>query len=175
MPSSLHRRTTPQLHYVVRCHNDPSYGVPTEEGYYKKLGDAFCALCPKGAEPIKISVDCANGVGAPKFVALAAPLTELLNATIVNDGSTGVLNEGCGADYVKTNQKAPSGMDFGVGELCASFDGDADRLMFFFKTESGAITILDGDRIAILCALFLNEKLAAAKLTEIKLGVVQTA
>lgn len=37
--------TTPQLHYLVKAYNtqgtnDP-YGEPTEEGYYKKLADAF--------------------------------------------------------------------------------------------------------------------------------------
>lgn len=37
--------TTPQLHYLVRCHNTKdtpgAYGEPTEEGYYDKLVVAF--------------------------------------------------------------------------------------------------------------------------------------
>lgn len=37
--------TTPQLHFVVRCKNDPSYGVATIEGYNMKLAKAFRALC----------------------------------------------------------------------------------------------------------------------------------
>jgi len=37
------------------------------------------------------------------------------------------------------------------------------------------VTILDGDRIAILCALFLNDLLSASGLKHLKLGVVQTA
>ena len=45
-------------------------------------------------------------------------------------GTTGRLNDGCGADHVKTTQSAPKGMGtFEPNELCASFDGDADRLM----------------------------------------------
>ncbi len=36
--------TTPQLHFVVRCTNDPSYGTPTVEGYNKKLSEAFVKL-----------------------------------------------------------------------------------------------------------------------------------
>ncbi|KHJ89135.1 phosphoglucomutase/phosphomannomutase, alpha/beta/alpha domain I, partial [Oesophagostomum dentatum] len=36
--------TTPQLHYVVRCKNDPSFGEPREIGYYVRLTDAFKEL-----------------------------------------------------------------------------------------------------------------------------------
>lgn len=40
-------KTTPMLHYLVRCINTAgtpeSYGEPTEEGYYKKLAEAFKA------------------------------------------------------------------------------------------------------------------------------------
>ena len=39
----------------------------------------------------------------------------------------------CGADYVKTGQKAPEGMSYGQGEKCVSFDGDADRIVYFYK------------------------------------------
>lgn len=38
-------KTTPMLHYLVRCINtadtSDAYGEPTEEGYYKKLTSAF--------------------------------------------------------------------------------------------------------------------------------------
>ena len=34
--------STPQLHYMVRCHNTNSaYGQPNEEGYFNKLSNAF--------------------------------------------------------------------------------------------------------------------------------------
>lgn len=36
--------TTPQLHYVVRCQNDPGYGSPTEAGYYAKVHNALAGL-----------------------------------------------------------------------------------------------------------------------------------
>lgn len=49
--------------------------------------------------------------------------------------NAGVLNENCGADHVKTTQSAAQGMVFADGDQCASFDGDADRLMFFFTQE----------------------------------------
>lgn len=40
-------KTTPMLHYLVRCINtagtSDAYGEPTEEGYYNKLTNAFAA------------------------------------------------------------------------------------------------------------------------------------
>ena len=36
---------------------------------------------------------------------------------------------------MKTSQVAPEGMEFNVGERCASFDGDADRIVYFYKTS----------------------------------------
>ena len=45
--SSYHLKgllTTPQLHFLVRCHNDPTYGTPTEDGYNTKMATAFLAL-----------------------------------------------------------------------------------------------------------------------------------
>lgn len=40
-------KTTPMLHYLVRCINtagtSDAYGEPTEEGYYNKLTAAFSA------------------------------------------------------------------------------------------------------------------------------------
>ena len=77
----------------------------------------------------------------------------VLNIEIINDGTSGVLNQNvsscqtcltsfsdlwqCGADYVKTGQKPPQGMTMSEGEKCVSFDGDADRIVYFYK-NSGA-------------------------------------
>ena len=37
--------STPQLHFMVRCHNtDSRYGTATQDGYYKKLASAFISL-----------------------------------------------------------------------------------------------------------------------------------
>ena len=46
----------------------------------------------------------------------------------------------CGADFVKGQQAPPQGIQNEVGERCASFDGDADRIVYFYKDEGeGAI------------------------------------
>lgn len=57
-----------------------------------------------------LTVDCANGVGAAKLQELAKHVSSKLRIHVANDGTTGRLNENCGADYVKINQKAPNGM-----------------------------------------------------------------
>ena len=36
--------TTPQLHYIVCCLNRPSYGTPSEDGYYQKYSTAYKKL-----------------------------------------------------------------------------------------------------------------------------------
>ena len=64
-------KTTPQLHYLVRCLNtqgtNSPYGIPTQEGYYEKLATAFKQLMQGKKKPSRLTVDCANGVGAPKL------------------------------------------------------------------------------------------------------------
>ena len=52
---------------------------------------------------------------------------------------------------------------------CACIDGDADRLVYFMDpSASGAVTLLDGDKIAALLALLVQKLLAAAGLDDAK-------
>lgn len=173
--------TTPQLHYMVRCYNtNGAYGVATEEGYYKKLGTAFQKLCcykrsAKDSQYIpKIRLDGANGVGAVKAHQLASYLGNFLTIDIRNDGSSGKLNDGVGADYVKVSQKPPSGMQCVRGVRYVSFDGDADRVVYFYVDKDQNFRLLDGDKIATLVASYLSELVTLAGL-QLNLGLVQTA
>ena len=63
--------TTPQLHYYVRCINtkgtQDEYGDASEKGYYEKLATAFKQAMGQARPSGGITVDCANGVGAPKL------------------------------------------------------------------------------------------------------------
>lgn len=108
------------LHYLVRCINtqgtSDAYGEPTEEGYYKKLTNAFAAAVvssflnllskknnnillykQKGKTRLStLQVDCANGVGAPKLRELTKYISsDVLSVNIVNDQITalGQLNK----------------------------------------------------------------------------------
>ncbi|GAA5812574.1 hypothetical protein MFLAVUS_006031 [Mucor flavus] len=175
-------KTTPMLHYLVRCINtagtNDAYGEATEEGYYKKLTAAF-ATAVKGKPRLStLHVDCANGVGAPKLRELLKFIApEILSVDIVNEDTTtvGQLNKNCGADFVKTNQRAPPSITITAGDRCCSYDGDADRIVFYYVTEDGTFRLLDGDKIAGLAASFITELVHEAGIDSIKVGVVQTA
>lgn len=56
-----------------------------------------------------LSVDGANGIGALKLRELECRLKKELHISLFNDGSHGKLNHQCGADFVKVQQKAPTG------------------------------------------------------------------
>jgi len=68
------------------------------------------------------------------------------------------LNRNCGAEYVHKEQKQPRDWQGLIGEFNAvkaadlvgkkqvSFDGDADRQIYFYQDEKSNLKILDGDK-----------------------------
>ncbi|KAI9361251.1 hypothetical protein DFJ73DRAFT_814562 [Zopfochytrium polystomum] len=179
--------TTPQLHYVTRCLNtNGAYGDPTEEGYYKKIAEAFLKITKGKPTGSKLLVDGANGVGAVALPRLAKHLGASFAFELVN-GDTETkekLNHDCGADFVKLHQKKPLGMDLVPGARACSLDGDADRLVYYYADQSGRFKLLDGDKIATLAASFIMGLVKDANLrithsdgttSPIKVGLVQTA
>ncbi|CAH1763608.1 10155_t:CDS:10 [Entrophospora sp. SA101] len=162
-------KTTPQLHYVTRCLNtlgtDNEYGEPNEDGYCKKLANAFRKIVKDKPRPSTIYVDSANGVGGPKLRDLEKYIgADILNVSIKNDDveTKGKLNYQCGADFVKSGQRVPLGFDLVSGQRAASLDGDADRIVFYYIDEG-------------LAAGFIMELVKTAGLQGINVGVVQTA
>ncbi|KAL8935360.1 MAG: hypothetical protein Q9216_005466 [Gyalolechia sp. 2 TL-2023] len=178
--------TTPQLHYITRCLNTKGspyeYGDPTEGGYYAKMAASLKAAMQGRQFTGSVTVDCANGIGGPK-------LRELIkNLSLPSDGGLDIkvthddvveserLNHQCGADFVKTNQRAPPSSHASPLMRCASLDGDADRIVYYFCDTDGTFRLLDGDRIATLAASFIGDLARSAGLGEkLKVGVVQTA
>lgn len=82
--------TTPQLHYFVKCRNTHgAYGLPTEDGYYKKLTSAFKKIrgsnYTNGNYTNRVIYDGANGVGAKKVKFLKEPLNGSLIIDMYND------------------------------------------------------------------------------------------
>ncbi|KAK2765596.1 Phosphoacetylglucosamine Mutase [Arachnomyces sp. PD_36] len=178
--------TTPQLHYIVRCKNtlgtQYEYGQPTEQGYYEKLADAFKRVMKGRSTTGTVTVDCANGVGGPKLRELVKYLPSAkdggVDIKIVNDDviKPESLNHDCGADYVKTKQRPPPSSKASVMERCASLDGDADRLIYYYVEPGNIFKLLDGDRIATLAASFIGDLARSAGVaSKLKIGVVQTA
>ncbi|KAK9478713.1 hypothetical protein V1514DRAFT_330212 [Lipomyces japonicus] len=173
--------TTPQLHYIVKSINTQNspvpYGKPSEEGYYEKLANAFKVVTKSKPKLASITVDAANGVGGPKLKELVKYIgSENLDVVIVKNDVTAAekLNNQAGADFVKTQQKLPTGLHPKPYELYASLDGDADRIVFYYIDETEKFHLLDGDKIASLAASFIRDLLAVSGV-ELDVGVVQTA
>lgn len=182
--------TTPQLHWAVQ--NDaalagftwipliPRMGVVGD--YYDQLALSYRTLLQTGSGPYvnrELVVDCACGVGYPHLVGLVERLTAKggLPTRFVPQNSPDAgpfLNEQCGSEFVQKQQQPPKWYDGAATDLsyCAAFDGDADRIVFFSTTP---FTLLDGDKIACLVGNFLRKQLDMAQLTDVSLGVVQTA
>ncbi|KAJ7341698.1 hypothetical protein JRQ81_006427 [Phrynocephalus forsythii] len=171
--------TTPQLHYMVCCQNTcGSYGTATVEGYYQKLSKAFVELTKQATSQrdgqIRLTIDCANGIGALKLKEMERYLLAGLVVHLENDGTAGKLNHLCGADFVKVHQKPPVGLQMKPNECCCSFDGDADRIVYYYLDTAGQFHLLDGDKIATLISTFLKELLDKSGQT-LTFAVVQTA
>ncbi|XP_048391942.1 phosphoacetylglucosamine mutase isoform X2 [Stegostoma tigrinum] len=172
--------STPQLHYMVCCWNTMEhYGTATVEGYYQKLSQAFLAMTkqtPYHPEELRqLNVDGANGIGALKLQELEPYLENKLQLKVHNNGANGKLNYLCGADFVKVQQKLPHGLLYiKTNERSCSFDGDADRIVYYYIDESGCFHLLDGDKIATLITIFLQELLVKADL-DLQIAVIQTA
>ena len=159
--------TTPQLHYLVYLSNKTS-STPSEIDYTQHFSTHFETLI--NAPPLQTTglyqpgliVDCSGGVGASKIRAFSS----LLNLTLRNTDKN-MLNEGCGAEHVQKTQTLPSNFT-GQEPKCASFDGDADRLVYFKGTA-----IFGGDK---LMALYLRALygLFAREGVHAEIGVVTT-
>lgn len=184
--------TTPQLHWMVRNKNRGLKS--TEADYFIQITDSFrqlLELAPgdKGSDKLieELIVDGANGIGGLKLEELKPKLARL-DIAVRNSGKEGegILNERCGADFVQKEKVHPLG--FGskdVGVRCASFDGDADRLVYFriASPSSAMIDLVDGDKILSLFVLFIREQLDVVngkdsennKVLPTRFGVVQTA
>ncbi|GMT22878.1 hypothetical protein PFISCL1PPCAC_14175, partial [Pristionchus fissidentatus] len=171
--------TTPQLHYVVRVTNEPEWGAEGETGYYENFSNYFDWLLEmmpmRAGYDNKLHLDCANGIGAKKMRLLYDRLPKnALAIEFLNEN--GRLNHECGADYVKIARKAPANFEsVPAYERCAVFDGDADRLVYFYKKDGGEIELLDGDKIALLIAKYYKDHLSELGLDNLTFAIVQTA
>ncbi|KAJ8270540.1 hypothetical protein GJAV_G00116110 [Gymnothorax javanicus] len=171
--------TTPQLHFMVCCKNTQNrYGTATVRGYYEKLSKAFIQLTKHALnrtdDQKHLFIDGANGIGALKLREMEPFLQNELQISLHNDSSQGKLNFQCGADFVKVQQKPPEGIKINPGDRCCSFDGDADRIVYYFIDSDGQFHLLDGDKIATLITTYLKELLIQAGL-DLQVAVVQTA
>lgn len=153
----------------------------SEDGYYDMLSEAFNSLVGEGEEKgesaeergvAPLYVDAAFGVGslsASKLIArmkaakgaaaCCAKSIRIRNQAAGGDGSQHRLNDGCGAEFVQKSRRPPAGFtadSLEPGARLCSFDGDADRIVYHYWSGDDW-RLLDGDKIAVLCADFLME------------------
>ena len=170
-------RTTPQLHWHVGMFNLHG-SLADDELYFSQMASAFECLVGPGAQLGPLTIDCANGVGATVVEPLLAHLklrgivvtaVEAVNVRLDGVG----LNDEVGAEHVQKKQLPPAGVPSATACACASVDGDADRLVYFYFEADGRMVLLDGDKIAALFAVFLAECLSGVR--SVQVSVVQTA
>ncbi|QRW19249.1 phosphoglucomutase/phosphomannomutase, alpha/beta/alpha domain protein [Rhizoctonia solani] len=161
-------QTTPMVHYLVRCVNT------------KGTSEAYGEDTATKQAPSPLVVDCANGVGYLAIKEFAPYVQDILKFIPINTAidTQGALNHQAGADYVKTQQRMPPSVaeNLKILQRACSFDGDADRLIYYYVDDQRQFRLLDGDKIAALVAGFFADVVKAAGLAgKIEVGIVQTA
>ena len=124
-------------------------------------------------------LDCANGVGALPMERIKESIESHIDIGLVNTATDNplVLNEGCGAEFVHKEGKLPSQFpDDDSVVKGASFDGDADRLIYYFRRDDGKIDIIDGDKQFSYLMMYVKELLFALNIqNEVSHVLVNTA
>uniref|UniRef100_A0A7S2WU77 Phosphoacetylglucosamine mutase n=1 Tax=Mucochytrium quahogii TaxID=96639 RepID=A0A7S2WU77_9STRA len=186
--------TTPQLHHCVRSSNlkDEKH-LATVSGYYEKVSKAFHDLIGDRTGKDKVIVDGAFGVGGPKVQELLKVVNAdnaVLEAQVRNsptgdedkkEEEAAKLNHGVGAEHVQKKLLLPENtLKLPEEQMVrfASFDGDADRIVYYRQNKDGKLNLFDGDKIASLMAMFIQKqmKVLPDDLTDgVSFGCVQTA
>jgi phosphoacetylglucosamine mutase len=173
--------TTPEFHTAIARLNKGKHtltAVELEENYITELASSFLHIVSTDNNVILV-VDASNGIGAPKVAKLAAKLERSgYKLIVINDGSEGILNSECGADYVKVDNCPPRMKGIqpdGLKHYC-SLDGDADRVVYFtFTGTENRFFLIDGDRISALFAKTIIKLIKQTELDDVEVGIVQTA
>jgi phosphoacetylglucosamine mutase len=191
--------STPVLHHIVRHCNGFGHNITmaSVEGYSRMLKEGIVeSLGPDSSVANRgaLVIDVAGGVGCQVLSRVLSGENNLANLLrrklgiseiqIANESTNPhvELNEKCGAEFVQ-KKRQPPGLNFGpdgsgtkIGSSrVASFDGDADRLVYSYTHPTRGWRLLDGDKIATLYALFINTELNKLGKLALSVGLVQTA
>ncbi|CEF70380.1 Alpha-D-phosphohexomutase, C-terminal domain and Alpha-D-phosphohexomutase, alpha/beta/alpha domain I and Alpha-D-phosphohexomutase, alpha/beta/alpha domain II and Alpha-D-phosphohexomutase, alpha/beta/alpha I/II/III domain-containing protein [Strongyloides ratti] len=176
--------TTPVLQYSVYEINNTfdsnlSIDVPYHHTLKNIFQQTFKLMENKTLTKYESNIcfDGAYGVGNPIEKDNVLLSNGILEVEIANDKIKGTLNKESGADYVKMNKTFPKCCIYeGAPRKCVSFDGDADRIIYFLSLNDGNFGLIDGDKIAALFVKFIKTHLSKSGLEDnLTIGVVQTA
>jgi phosphoacetylglucosamine mutase len=152
--------TTPQLHYLFSQISQEL----TYLDYVKRASNLVNIEC---------ILDCANGIGAKFMMDLRHSCIKLVNVEWEDHIK---LNTSCSSDYVCTTRSLPKleGLENTIVQdnLCASFDGDADRIVFYYRRYDG-IHIFNGDYIVALVFTYLSKQLVNC-VNDVTIGFIYT-
>lgn len=140
--------STPQLHFLVEQSNVLS-SLPTLDHYTNYFSSKALTFAhfppPEGSEyEPHVKIDAANGVG---YLVISQFNIPFFSYEIRNQDPS-LLNAGCGAEHVQKTLTMPLNFETEPYLKCASFDGDADRLVYFLAGEKKLV--LDGSRLIVL-------------------------
>lgn len=156
--------STPQMHFLIR-HSNMANCLVDKKIYIQHLVSNFRTLKDLTQCDLPVFVDTANGI-------IEKNIVDEFNITIIND-KNGIINNDCGADYVKTHSALPllqyNFKNNNDSTLFASFDGDADRLILF--TLQNGFLMLDGDAQAVLIANYFHRVLQKLEI-DLQIGVI---
>ena len=158
--------TTPQLHFLVNESNREGAVVGSGvyvEGLRGKVAKLFEEFCGGDRYEGGLQLDCAGGVGMGVMKELGFEWVKLVNLNPEQ------LNHECGAEFAHKDRRLPVGMELGVKS--ASFDGDADRLVYYKSAEQ--LSVLGGERLTVLYATALKRLLSQTS-SDTKITVVTT-
>ena len=99
---------------------------------------------------------------------------KLIN-TQIKDPS--IVNEGCGAEFVHKEGKEPTEVTSSMPDKAASFDGDADRLIYFMRGKDSSRTpiIIDGDKQFSFLMMYVKKQLESLGISDLSHVLVNTA
>ena len=178
----LGQLSTPIVYYLVAYYNehrDQFPQTPTSSilgVYFKTLADGFAYHMKRHfkKQRFNLVVDCSNGIGSimiEKF--RETDLFKRYNAHLIHNTEFDKLNFECGAESAhKTGKASPRFLaipeEENLPNLCLALDGDADRSLFYLRTQKGGddIKIGDGNRVCILYTktiVHLKNQIAAHK------------
>ena len=139
---NLYVVTTPELHYAMYTHSK-------QKGTYV---ENLHSIINHIVNP-NIICDCANGVGTKILTEIKSKVEgiKLINTDTQNHS---LLNEKSGSDYVVNQQCIPC-KEEKIKSLYASLDGDADRVVFYYRENKNKFRLLNGDKISALIAFYM--------------------
>jgi len=148
--------TTPELHFEM---------ASPENNYVEFVANQVQNIT------YPVVVDCANGVGAltlKKILEKTNQKNVILDNIQVEEYES--LNFFCGSDYVCNNFSSLDVKNYIKNTLYASFDGDADRIVFYCRFQD-QMYLMDGDKISALICHYIMER----KSDNCNVGLVYTA